>query len=243
LAIDIERAQLNFVEFGLTAPLQGLSPGVITEPVTDVISVTSIDQDGDLLQQVGNERVEGQHPVTVKQEVAIDVKIARLELGNLASQSFDNFWIVQVLADPLHFIVAKRVTAFARTTDVIDIRAGTLVRADHSIVAIYRSRNTGPDRFGAIAVLDKFGTSGIGRIHSTTLRLAKNGLVSTLTTGHGPVVIVLSESVSKTVADSDRLEIDVAFLVSQNLSGELRNVMTATISTDPKTVFTSTYPA
>jgi len=216
---------------------------VITEPVTNVVGVTSIDHDGDLLQKTGNERVEGQHPVTVKQEVAIDVEIARLEFGNLASQSFHNLRIVQVLADPVHFIVAERVAALARTTDVIDIRAGTLVRADHGIVAINRSRNTGPDRSRAVAALDKTGTPGIGRIHSTTLRLAKNGLVSTLTTGHGSVIIVLSESVSKTVADSDRLEVDVAFLVSQNLGGELRNVMTARISTDPKTVSTPTYPA
>lgn len=42
-----------------------------------------IDQDGDLLQNTGDEAVEGLHPVTLEEEITVDVEIAALVSVNL----------------------------------------------------------------------------------------------------------------------------------------------------------------
>ena len=57
--------------------------------------------------------------------------------------------------------------------------------------------------------------------------LAKNGFPSSFSASHGSVVCVLSEPIGKTVADKDRLEVDISFLVAEDFGGKDRDVMTS----------------
>ena len=45
----------------------------------------SVDQDGDLLQNAGDEAVEGLHPIALEKEVAVDVKVAAIVAGDLGA--------------------------------------------------------------------------------------------------------------------------------------------------------------
>jgi hypothetical protein len=61
--------------------------------------------------------------------------------------------------------------------------------------------------------------------HSLAFTLVKNSWVASLSTCHWLVVLILGKTVSKTVTDQDRLQVDVAVLVGQDFRGEDGNVM------------------
>jgi hypothetical protein len=227
LVANLEVSKRDLVEVLLARPLELLSPGVVSKPVADEVGVTSVDKNGDLGQEVDDELVERKHPVTVEQEVAVDVKVARLVGRNLSTEGLDDFGLVQVVRDPAELRVAQVVGVLARTTDVVNVDAGALVGTDHGVVTVDGGRDTGPNRLAVVAALDQVGTPGQRLVHGLALRLAEDGGVSTLTASHGAVVLVLGETVSQTVTNGNGLQVDVAVLVGENLRGELRNVVTA----------------
>ena len=49
LVVDREILHLSRVEVLLATPDKGLTPGLVAEPVADVVGVTSVDEDRDLL--------------------------------------------------------------------------------------------------------------------------------------------------------------------------------------------------
>jgi hypothetical protein len=63
-------------------------------------------------------------------------------------------------------------------------------------------------------------------VHGSASALVKNSRVATITASHGAVVFVLSEAIGKTVSDQDRLQVDVALLVGEDLRSKRRNVVT-----------------
>jgi hypothetical protein len=96
--------------------------------------------------------------------------------------------------------------------DITDL-ASSLVWTDESIIAIDTSRNTGPDAFAIVAVLDQALAPRESIIHSLAFALIENSWVSALSACHWSVVLILGISISKTVADQDRLQVDVTLLV------------------------------
>lgn len=222
-----EGSKFDLVEIVLAAPLEHLSPGVVSEPVADKVGIASVDKDGDLSEKVDDEPVEWKHPVTVKQEVPVDVEVARLVRRNLGAEGLDDFRLVQVVGDPAKLGVAQVGGILARAADIVNVDSRALIRTDHGVVAVDGGRDTRPHRLALVAALNETGTPGVGSIHSVALRLAQDGRVSTITASHGAVVLVLSKPIGQTVSDGDRLQVDVAVLVRKNLGGELRNVVAA----------------
>jgi len=163
--------------------------------------------------------VEGLHPVTLEEEVAVDVEVARLVVGDLSADGLHDLLLVEVALYPVKLVVAERVAA-ARLADIVDVLTGALVRTDHSVVTVDRGRHAGPDGLGVVAVLNEAGATGVGVVHGLALRLIKDSGPATLTAGHGAVVLVLSKAIGQTVTDEDGLEVDVAVLVGQDLGGE-----------------------
>lgn len=95
-------SQLFTVESLLALPLESVGPGLVSEPVADKVGITSIDQDWDLLEDLGNELLEWKHPISpinitsrqeifenlpvaVEQKVPVDVKVATLKAADLGS--------------------------------------------------------------------------------------------------------------------------------------------------------------
>src|SRR5690606_32391000 len=103
--------------------------------------------------------------------------------------------------------------------------ASALVWANHGIVAVDGSRNADPGGAGRIARLDKTIAAGLSGSHRSALTLGENSGVTALSTSHGLIVVILDETISQTIADSNRLEIDIAVLVLHNLVGEPWNIV------------------
>lgn len=130
-----------------------------------------------------------------------------------------------LLRDPAHLRIAKVVGIFTLSANIIDIQSGALIRANQSVVTVDGCRDTRPHGLRVIAVLDHTSTTRIGTVHSIALRVTQSRRVSTSTTSHGAVVLVLGEAIGKTVANENRLKVDVALLVRENLGGELRDIV------------------
>jgi len=95
--------------------------------------------------------------------------------------------------------------------------ASLLVGTNESIIAVDTRGNTGPDTFAVVTVLDQTLAAGKCVIHSLTFAFVENGGVPALPTSHWSVVFILSVSISETIADQHRLQVDVAILVRENL--------------------------
>lgn len=221
----VEVLDIGTVELLLARPLQSLSPGLVAEPVADKVGITGVDQDGDLLEDLGNKAVERLHPVTLEEEVAVDVKVAAVIAIDLSTNGVANLLLVQVFADPAESAVAEVAAVLTLATDVIDVLTGALVRSNEGIVAVDGGRDTAPDATALITVVDQRLAAGKGVVHALALALAENGRVATLSAGHGTVVLILGVGISQAVADKDGLEVDVAVLVGENLRSENRDVV------------------
>lgn len=186
----------------------------------------SVDEDWDLLEDARHQAVEWLHPVTSEEEVSVNVKVAAVVLADLGTESLHDLVLVEVLADPLELVVAKT-AALAVLGDIVDVSASLLVRTDHGIVAVDGCRDARPDTLAVVAVLDQAQATRKGVVHGLALALVKDSGGSTLTTSHGAVVFVLGQAIGETVADQDRLEVDVALLVGENLGSENGNVVSS----------------
>lgn len=143
------------------------------------------------------------HPVALEQEVAIDIEVAALVAVDLNSQSVLYPFLVQVLADVAEHGVAKITGIFTFTAHIIDVLPGTLERADHSVIAVNRSGDTGPDTLTLVAALDQGLAAGEGIVHGLALALVEDGWPSSITACHGSVIFILSVAVGETIPNED----------------------------------------
>lgn len=224
ITVNLEVLHLCLPVLLLARPLESLSPGLVAKPVADVVGITSVDENGNLLEDSRNNAVEWLHPVATEKEVAVDVEVARLVVADLGTDGLHDLLLVEVALYPIKLVVAEAV-ATTRLADIIDVLAGALVRADHSVVAVDGGRHTAPDRLGVVAVLDQAKAARKSVVHGPAGALVQDSGPTTLTASHRAVLRVLSETIGETIADQDRLEIDVALLVRQNLRSKHRNVM------------------
>jgi hypothetical protein len=104
---------------------------------------------------------------------------------------------------------------------------GSLDWAEESIVAVDTGRNTRPYILAIVAILDKALASGKGVVHRLAFALIQNSRVSAIAASHGPVVFVLSQTITQTIANKDGLQIDVSFFVRHNLRCKNRNIMSS----------------
>lgn len=226
LAIELKILSLSLAIILLPLPLKSISPSSVTKPVADEISITSIDQDWDLLKNVWNKAVEWLHPVTSEQKVAVDIKVARVVGVDLDTEGLHHNLLVEVLGDPAESGVAEVGVVLALAADVIDVLAGTLVWAHHGVVAVDGGWDAGPHGLALVAGLDQRLAAWESFVHTIASVLVKNSWVAALTAGHWAVVLVLGKAISETVTDEDGLQVDVALLVRQDLRGENWDVMT-----------------
>lgn len=103
--------------------------------------------------------------------------------------------------------------------------SSSLIWPQQSVVAVNTGRDTRPDTLAVIAILDEALATGKSVGHSLTFAIIKNSWVTTLSTSHWLIVLILGKAISKTVANEDGLEVDVAFLMRQDLGSEDGNVV------------------
>lgn len=220
----VETLQFGSSILGLAGPLEGLGPSLVAEPVTDEVSISGIDQDRNLLEKARNQAVIGLHPVTVEEEVTVDVKVAGVVALNFGTQSLPNFGLVEVLRDVVHLLVAKAAT-LALGTDIVDVLTRTLIRSQEGVVAVDGGRDTDPSTLTVVAGLNHRKAARKGIVHRLAGGFIQNSRVATLTASHWSIVWVLGETISQTVSDKHRLEVNVALLVGEDLGSEDWNVV------------------
>src|ERR1700742_3924196 len=76
IAVQAEVLHLGRGEFVVVRIFKRLSPCLVAEPVANEVCITSVDKNRDLLNDSRNQSMEGLHPVTLEQDVAIDVEVA-----------------------------------------------------------------------------------------------------------------------------------------------------------------------
>lgn len=225
LTIGLEGGEFGALEVLLAGPLELVGPSLVSEPVANEVGITSVDEHGNLLQNAGDEEVERLHPITVEQEVAVDVEVAAVvAIDCLYAKSLHNVLLVQVLVNGGKAGVTEA-ASFAVNANIVRVTARLLVGADHLVVAVDGGRDTAQPALALVAAGNHGLTPGQGVVHALALALVKNSIVTTVTTGHGAVVGVLRVRISQAIADEDGLQVDVAVLVGQDLGGEDGNVV------------------
>lgn len=225
LVIKGQALQVSAREVLVARPLQSISPSLVSEPVADVIGITGVDKDGNLLDEIRDETVEGLGPVTLEQKVPVDVGVAALVVLNFSANGIHDILLVQVIRNPGGFSVAQVLLVLALLTDIVHIVTSSLERTDHSIVAVDGTWDTGPGALRFVATLDERLATGKSVVHGLTFAGVKDRLVATLTTGHRSVLSILGIWVGQTVTDSNTLQVDVSVLVGEDLVGKDRNVV------------------
>ena len=226
VAVKVQIRKVNFVERFLARPLESFSPRVVSKPIADVVGVTSIDEYGDLFNDAGHKAVEWFHPITLEQEVAIDIEIAAVVAVDFDTEALHDVGLVEPLRNVSELAIAEVAAVLALAANVVNILTGTLVGADHGVIAIDGCRHTRPDALTFVAILDQRLTAGKSVVHRLTFAFTKNGRPAAITTSHRSVMLILSHAIRKAVANEDRLEIDISLLVAENFSREDRDVMT-----------------
>lgn len=225
ILLDHKVLQLGRGELLLAGPLKSLGPGLVTEPVADKIGVTGVDKHGDLLEETRHQAVEGLHPVTMEEEVAVDVEVARIIAFGLGTKGLANTLLVEVVGNIAHALVAEVRLVLALATDIVDVLASLLVGCKKGVVAVNRGRNTDPGTLAVVAGFNHGLATRQGVIHRLAAALIQNSRVATVAASHWAVVLILGQAVSQTVSDKHRLEVDIALLVGQDLRSEGRDIV------------------
>jgi len=212
--VECNILNLSLVEIFLTRPLQRIGPSLITKPVANEISIASINQDWNLLKDTWHETVERLHPITLEEEVAVNVEITAVITANFNSKFLLNSLLVQIFADPAKGRITEVAGILAWTADIVDVLSSTLIRAQQSVVAVDASGNTRPDTLTIVAALDEALAARKSVSHSLAFTIVKDSRVTTLSTSHRLIVLVLSKTISETITNQYRFEVDVTFLVS-----------------------------
>jgi len=171
--------------------------------------------------------VERLHPVALEEEIAVNIKVAAVVATNFHAELFHDRLLVQVFGNPTESSVAKIAAVFTRAANIVDVLSSLLVWANHGIIAVDTSRNARPNASALVAVLDKTEATWKSVIHCLTFALVKNSWPSSITACHRSVVGVLSKSICESISDKNRLQVDVALLVGEDLGCKDRNVVTS----------------
>jgi hypothetical protein len=166
-------------------------------------------------------------PISVKEEVTVDVEVARVITIDLSADGIAHALLAKVFADPAHARVAQVACVLALAANIINILAGALVRADHGVVTVDRGGDANPGALAVVARLDHALATVQGVVHGLTGALVNNSGVASVTASHRAVVLVLSKAISETVTDQDRLEVDVALFVGEDLRSHDGDVVTS----------------
>lgn len=226
LAVGFEGRELSALEGLVARPLELVGPGLVAEPVADEVSITSIDQHGNLLQNTRDEEVEWLHPVALEKEVPVNVEVAAVvTIDGLNTQGGHDVLLVEVLVNVAQARVAKA-SSLARDANIVGVLAGSLVCADNRIVAVDRGGDTAEEALGLVAAADHGLASRQGIVHRRAVFGADNSVVATLAAGHGTVLGVLGVGVGQAIANQNGLQVDVAVLVGEDLRGKNRDVVT-----------------
>jgi len=153
--IELEVFDRCGVELLLAGPLKSLSPSLVSEPVANEIGISGIDQYWDLCKNVGDKTVEWLHPISSKQEVSVDIEVARVIPTDFNTKSRADLLLVQVFADPAKGRVAKIAAILALAANVVHVLASLLVWTNHSIVTVNACRHALPDTFAVVASLNE----------------------------------------------------------------------------------------
>jgi len=222
---NLERLELLGSELLLARPLKSLRPSLVTEPVANEVSITGVNQDGDLLKNTRHQAVVRLEPISVEEEVTVDIEVARVVTIDLSTDGVTHALLAKVLADPAHALVAQVAGVLALAANIVDILAGALVRSEHGVVTVDGGGDANPGALAVVAGLDHALATGEGVVHGLARALVNNSGVTAVTAGHGAVVLVLGKAISKTVTNQDGLEVDVALLVGENLRSHDRDVV------------------
>ena len=165
------------------------------------------------------------HPIAVEQKVSIHVEVAgRIAVDFRSKRLFDLFSI-EVFGNQSKLGIAKVFGILASFTDVVHILPRPLIWTHQRVIAIDRRRDTRPNAFACIAAGDERLAARKCIIHSLTGALVEDGRPTALSTRHGPVICILSQSVGETVPDQNRFQIDISMLVTQDFRRKHGNVM------------------
>lgn len=227
LAGVLKGLEVGVAEVLLARPLKLIGPGLVSEPVADEVSIASVDKNGDLVQNVGDELVVRLHPVTSEEEVSVDVHVAAVVAADLGTEGLLDFFAVQVIGDVAEARVAEVVAILTLASNVVNVLASALVRTHHGVVAVNAGRNARPGTARLVAALDQRLASRKGIVHGLALALAQHGGVTTITAGHRAVVGVLGVAIGKTVTNENTLEVDVAVIVREDLVGKDGDIVTS----------------
>ena len=77
------------------------------------------------------------HPVALKEEVAINVKITAFVSIDFNAKILENFRSVEPLSDVTELLITEISAIFTFATDVVDILSCPLVWSQESIIAVY----------------------------------------------------------------------------------------------------------
>ncbi len=97
--IKLDVLDAGLVEILLTWPFESFSPGLVSEPVADKVCVTSIDQDRDLLKNAWHETMKWLHPVSLEQEVSINIEVTAVIAAHFDAELLLDFSLIQIFAD------------------------------------------------------------------------------------------------------------------------------------------------
>jgi len=211
--LELEVLGLGGVEILLSGPFESFSPSLVSEPVANVISITSVDQDWDLLDDAWYQSVERLHPVSLEKEVSVDVKVTAVIAADFDAELLLDFRLVQEFTDPSKSRVAQVAAIFTLATDVVNVLSSSLIWSNHCIVAVNACRNARPNTLAIIAVLDQALATRKCVVHSLTFTSIEDSGISTLSASHWSVVLILGEAIGQSVTDKNGFEVDVALLV------------------------------
>ena len=119
--IKLQVLDRSLVKVLLPWPLESVSPGLVSEPVADEVGVTSVDENWNLLEDSWYKTVEWLHPVTLEEEVAVDIKVTAVVAANFDTELLLNICLVQVFADPSKSRVAEVASILAFATYVVNV--------------------------------------------------------------------------------------------------------------------------
>lgn len=153
--IDLKILHFCCCKLLVAGPFKCLCPGFVSKPVADVVGVAGVDQDGHLLEKCWDKTVEWLHPVTLEEEVAIDVEIAGLVALDLHTQCFHHRGFVEPFRDISKLLVAEIATILTLSPNIVDILASALIGADQSVVAVDRSWDARPGAATVVATRDQ----------------------------------------------------------------------------------------
>jgi len=128
--------------------------------------------------------VEWLHPVSLEQEISVNIEVAAVIAADFNAELLLNLFLVQELADPAKSRVAKIAGIFTFAANIIDVLASLLVWSNHGIVAVDACRNTRPDALAVVAVLNHALAARQSVLHRLTLSGTKNSRIATLATSH-----------------------------------------------------------